>query len=144
MPEESKSSIKGACLCGKVAYEIDGQISKIWLCHCSKCRRATGSAFHSSAVCRPDKFRWLRGEEEISEYENSPGYKVRFCRHCGSPVPSFLEENQAMFLHVGALDGEFISKLSHHIFVGSKAEWFELHDELPKHAEHVGKGEGSH
>ena len=138
--EGGNAPLTGSCLCRKVAFEIDGRISKIWLCHCSKCRKSTGSAFHSSAICRVDQFRWVQGEEEISTYENTPGYVVRFCRNCGSPVPSYLSDYDAVFLHVGTLDGPLSGELGHHIFVGSKASWFDLHDALPKYDEHVEPG----
>ena len=126
----------GECLCGQVKYEIDGKISPIWLCHCSKCRRSTGSAFHASAVCRPEDFRWLSGADAVTEYEDSPGYKTRFCSRCGSPVPSHLEQRGSVFLHVGGLDGDPGRSVSHHIFVASKAPWYEICDEHPQHDEH--------
>jgi hypothetical protein len=120
-----------------VRYEIEGKISPIWLCHCSKCRRSTGSAFHSSAICRPEQFRWLAGEEGIREYEDSPGYRTRFCGRCGSPVPSALNDRGVIFLHAGGLDGDVGRKVVHHIFVGSKAPWFEISDALPQFDEHA-------
>jgi len=126
----------GECLCGDIRYEIDGKISPIWLCHCSKCRRSTGSAFHSSAVVPPNEFRWVAGEDSIKEYEDTPGYKVRFCGRCGSPVPSFLEDFGLFFIHVGGLDGDPGREIVHHIFVGSKAPWYEIHDDHPQHEEH--------
>lgn len=131
-----KSTTTGGCLCGDVKYEIDGSISPIWLCHCSKCRRRTGSAFHASAVCSPDLFRWVSGEDSIQEYEDTPGYKVRFCPRCGSPVPSYLEQFGLVFLHVGALDGDPGRQIDHHIFVGSKAPWFAITDGHPQYHEH--------
>ena len=128
--------VSGKCLCGAVRYEIEGSISPIWLCHCSKCRRATGSAFHASAVCRPEQFRWLQGEDEIAEYADTPGYKTRFCRTCGSPVPSYLEDFGMVFLHAGGLDGDPGRGVVHHIFVGSKAPWYEILDGQPQYEEH--------
>ncbi len=95
--------ISGVCLCGDVRYEIEGRISPIWLCHCSKCRRANGAAFHAGAVCSPNQFRWVSGEDAIAEYENTKTYIVRFCRRCGSPAPSYLEEFDSVFLHAGGL-----------------------------------------
>jgi hypothetical protein len=143
---EEKGMIEGGCLCGRVRYEIDGRISRTWLCHCQKCRKTTGSAFHASAVCRPDQFRLTKGEDEIAAYEDTPGYRVRFCRTCGSPAPSYLENHGLVFLHVGTLEGDPDTVISHHIFVGSKAPWFEIRDELPAHHEHApgggGEGEG--
>jgi len=128
--------VSGKCLCGAVRYEIDGGISPIWLCHCSKCRRATGSAFHASAVCRPDQFRWLQGEDAIAEYADTPRYTTRFCRICGSPVPSFLADFDLMFLHAGGLDDDCGREIVHHIFVGSKAPWYEIRDECPQYQGH--------
>jgi len=127
---------RGACLCGAVSYEIEGEISPIWLCHCGKCRRSTGSAFHASAVCSPEAFRWITGEESICEYEDTPDYKTRFCGRCGSPVPSHLESYGLMFLHAGALADDHGREIVHHIFVGSKAPWFEINDGHPQYPEH--------
>jgi hypothetical protein len=132
--EESKTT--GHCLCGDVKYEIEGKVSPVWLCHCSKCRRHTGSAFHASAVCSPDVFRWISGSDRVSEYEDTPGYKVRFCTRCGSPVPSYLEDHGLVFLHVGGLDGDPERRITHHIFVGSKAPWYEINDDCPQYDEH--------
>lgn len=128
--------LTGQCLCGDVRYEIDGKISPIWLCHCGKCRRSSGSAFHSSAVCRPEQFRWLQGEDSIREYVESPTYKTRFCGRCGSPVPALLEDFGRVFLHAGGLNEDTGRRVVHHIFVGSKAQWFEITDDLPQHDEH--------
>ena len=128
--------ISGRCLCGDLVYEIEGKISPIWLCHCSKCRRSTGSAFHASAVCRPEQLRWVRGEDGVREYEDTPGYKVRFCGRCGSPAPAYLEAQGLVFLHAGCLDGDPGRRVVHHIFVGSKAPWFEIADDLPRYEAH--------
>jgi hypothetical protein len=127
---------KGACLCGDVSYEIEGKISPIWLCHCSKCRRSTGSAFHASAICGVDKFRFLGGEEQIREYQDSPGYNTRFCGRCGSPVPQQLRGTELVYLHVGALEGDPERTVHHHIFTASKAPWFEITDECPQFEDH--------
>ena len=124
--------ISGSCLCGQVRYEIEGKISPIWLCHCSKCRRRTGSAFHASAICGADNFHWRAGEELTREYEDTPDYISRFCGRCGSPVPQQLRGTDLVFLHVGALDGDPEREVVHHIFTGSKAPWYEISDDLPQ------------
>ena len=126
----------GNCLCGEVKYEIDGKISPIWLCHCSKCRRQTGSAFHASAVCRPDQFRWVSGVDSIAEYEDTPSYTVRFCKKCGSPVPSPSDDRELVFLHAGGLNEDPGREIAHHIFVGSKAPWFDVLDAKAQYEEH--------
>ena len=126
----------GGCLCGAVRFEIDGRISSIWYCHCSKCRKTTGSAFHPAAMCRKSSFRWVSGERSISEYRTESGYHTRFCSRCGSSVPAVLE-NGSVVLSVGSLDGNPGSRAVRHIFVGSKAPWFEIHGELPQFEGHV-------
>ena len=126
----------GSCLCGAVRYEITGRISPIILCHCSKCRKATGSAFHSGSLCRPTKFRWASGQDRITTFSTPSGYTTHFCSTCGSPVPSPPNADGYVVLPTGALDQDPGSRAWAHIFVGSKAPWFEITDELPKFPEH--------
>jgi len=124
-----------------VRYEIEGRISPIWLCHCSKCRRANGSAFHASAVCGADRFRFTHGEAGVREYEDTPGYRTRFCGRCGSPVPQRLAGTDWIFLHAGALDGDMGMGVDHHIFTDSKASWFEIPEDAACYPEHKPRGE---
>ena len=78
--------ITGKCLCGKVRYEINARLGPIVYCHCSMCRRATGSAFATNASVRANEFRVVAGSELISEYESSPSNIRAFCSRCGSPL----------------------------------------------------------
>ena len=87
-------------------------------------------------MCKTDEFRWLSGEEGIRKYEDTPGYRVQFCGRCGSPVPSHLEQYDAVFLHVGGLNEDPRRRISHHIFVDSKAPWYEIDDDHPQFEEH--------
>ena len=128
--------VSGSCLCGAVAYEIDGRISPIVLCHCSKCRRANGSAFHSGAMCHKTRFRWTRGADAFTVYRSESGYETRFCRVCGSPVPWVQPHTEYVILHAGALQQDPGSRPLCHIFVASKAPWFEIADHLPRYEEH--------
>jgi len=127
----------GSCLCGDVRYEIDGRVSAIWYCHCSKCRKVTGSAFHAAALCRRSGFRWVAGEALISEYRTASGYHVHFCSRCGSPLPAVLDDGSSVVISAGGLDGDPGSRPVRHIFVGSKAPWFEICDGLPQFDAHV-------
>jgi hypothetical protein len=135
--------VTGSCLCGAVRYEIVGRISPIALCHCSKCRKANGSAFHAGALCRKTRFRWTSGEYAVGAYATASGYETRFCRRCGSPVPLLQPESEYAVLPTGALDQDPGSRPVHHIFVGSKAPWFEITDGLPQFAEHAAQSAAS-
>lgn len=127
--------VTGRCLCGDVAYEVEGKVSPIWLCHCSKCRRASGSAFHAATICRPEDFRFTQGESGIRTYQDTPGHVVHFCGRCGSPVPCHMEEYGFVMLHAGGLDGDLGRKVDHHIFTGSKASWYDIEDGRPQFEE---------
>ena len=82
----------GRCFCGGVSFELDGPTSNIELCHCTRCQRATGSAFSAEFRVRAENFRWLGGEELISHCDapilrEPPAYRRSFCSRCGSLVP---------------------------------------------------------
>jgi hypothetical protein len=79
---------QGSCLCGTVRYEITGEIGPISLCHCSRCRKANGSAFLAAAQIPASEFKVVAGNESLGDFESSPGVHRLFCRNCGSPINS--------------------------------------------------------
>lgn len=126
----------GSCLCGSVQYELRGALGDIVLCHCSKCRKATGSAFGSVAVVRRDELHLISGTATLGEFESSPGVVRVFCRQCGSPLFSKRPTQPDVFrLRIGTLDTPLHAKPAMHIFAGSKATWFEIGDDAPQYAE---------
>ncbi len=127
---------KGSCLCGAVRYEIEGELGPIYLCHCSRCRKASGSAFASNSPVKTEDFRVIAGHEVLTEFESSPGVFRAFCRGCGSPIYSKRHAAPGMVrIRIGTLDTPVSSKPLAHIFVASKAEWFEIHDQISQHAD---------
>lgn len=132
-------SIQGRCLCGGVRYEIDGPLTEVDNCHCSMCRRFHGAAFATYAKVSADNFRWLTGQDLVTIYENSPGSGWAFCRVCGSSlgVPS---HGKLGDIALGALDSDPGVRPTAHIFVGSKAKWFQITDALPQHDERPPRG----
>ncbi|MFZ9037636.1 MAG: GFA family protein, partial [Gammaproteobacteria bacterium] len=78
--------IKGACLCGRVRYQVTGPFDEFHLCHCSQCRRSTGSAHAANIFTSADRLDWLAGEELIKRYTpDAPDVISKcFCTHCGS------------------------------------------------------------
>src|SRR4029434_5481154 len=84
--EKEDLMLNGSCLCGGVKYEIDGELSAVTNCHCSLCRKTSGSAFASGATISAASFRFLSGEDLLREWESSPGYHRVFCGRCGSPI----------------------------------------------------------
>jgi hypothetical protein len=124
--------ITGACLCGGVAWRLDGAIELINYCHCTMCRRIHGAAFGVFAHARARDFRWLCGATSIKHYESSPGVFRCFCPNCGSSVP--VVEADEVCIPAGGIDGDPGVRPSVHIFVASKAPWHEITDTLPRHA----------
>ena len=128
---------QGTCLCGAVAFEAD-QIMDFRYCQCSRCRKATGSAFASNIFVKPEGFRWQRGEDQISKYKvpTAQRFLNAFCRNCGSRVPQTIAALGLILIPAGTLDTDPGARPRCHIFVGSKAPWHEITDNLPHHQEY--------
>ena len=127
---------RGSCLCGGVRYEYTGDFGQFVYCHCSKCRKAQGSAFASNAPVEEAKFRLLQGAELLKAYASSPGKQRVFCGNCGSPLYSRADALPGVLrLRMGSLDTPAGSKPQAHIFAASRAEWYDILDGLPQHAE---------
>jgi len=126
--------LRGSCLCGKIQYEVRGPLGPAVYCHCSQCRKASGSSFATNASISVDQFRITRGAELLREHESSEGAKRCFCSECGSPIIKRYESSpDSVRLRLGTLDSDPGAKPVAHIFVGSKAPWVELTDDLPQH-----------
>ncbi|HWM88202.1 MAG TPA: GFA family protein [Kofleriaceae bacterium] len=132
----------GQCFCGGVAFEFDGPVSNIEFCHCTRCQRATGSAFSAEFRVRAEDFRWLRGQELISHCDapvlrEPPGYRRAFCKNCGSQVPIGFPGNPVIAIPTGLVDGPIPARAIDHIWVSKKASWLDLSEigALPQYDE---------
>jgi hypothetical protein len=129
--------MKGKCLCGAVEFELSGEIPNLYQCHCSLCRRVTGSSANAAFRIGADQFHWIRGEQRISEYVTDTGFKSHFCGACGSPLPNLTGGDSAYWVPVGLLEDSAEIELVAHLFVGSRATWdivadgAEHFDEMP-------------
>ena len=124
--------LSGSCLCGRVRYEIDGPMQVMGFCHCENCRKFTGSAFSAGGRIAAQSFRWVEGEEWVQRYESSPGIHRCFCRHCGSSLVSMPDGMPHVGVYSGTLDADPEIHPALHLFVKSKAPWFEITDDLPR------------
>ena len=127
---------KGQCNCGAVRFEIDGEIADVYVCHCSICRRATGSNGIAVVVVPNDRLRWVQGREQVAMW-SKPGadWQTWFCRTCGSPVPG-QNDPARMFVPAGSItEGGDAFRVAHHVWVGSKAVWDEIGDAGKQHPE---------
>lgn len=125
--------IRGSCLCGAVLYEIAGGVRNMTHCHCSMCRKAHGAAFATYAEIRSRDIRFIQGQELISRYQSSDKAQRSFCSRCGSNLLFEPKENpDEAWVAVGGFDSDTKERPSLHIYVDSKASWFEITDGLPE------------
>ena len=127
----------GRCLCNRVAYVIKGHLGIFQYCHCSRCRKFTGSAFAANLLVSPEDFQWLRGEEHVSRYEveEAKHFATSFCQHCGSSLPWLGKSGKAVVVPAGSLDGDPEIRPFQNIFWDSRAVWYAEPSTLPKHDE---------
>ena len=126
--------IRGSCLCGSVRYEVRGSIGRVNHCHCTMCRKAHGAAFATYGRVNSDDFVLESGENDIGRYQSSPDVTRTFCIKCGSSLQFIVTERpQISWLALGTLDDDPGVRPSVHIFVGSKAPWLDITDDLPQH-----------
>jgi len=121
---------QASCLCGAITWELDGPFEWMSHCHCSRCRKAHGSAFATYVGGPAAGFR-LRGGEHVARWESSPGFFRCFCERCGAVVPGAASGRQ-IFVPAGNLAGDPGIRPRAHIFVASKAPWYEIRDTLPQ------------
>ena len=130
-------NLRGSCLCNRVTYEISGELTDVLNCHCSMCRKLHSSAFRTRAKVSAGDWKTLTGEEFIKFYESSPGERKGFCSECGSSLFTKFDANpNVLGFPLGTLDTDPKVKAMRHVFVGSKAPWFAITDNLPQHEEY--------
>ena len=127
-------TIKGGCLCGGVAYQVTGKLIDADHCHCSMCRRQHGAAFATYAQVDPGDFRWGSGQALVKVYETPGGAGWCFCRECGSSLAG-TRDGEVNSITLGTVEGDPGIRPWAHIFVGSKARWYDIGDELPQFEE---------
>jgi hypothetical protein len=126
--------ISGGCLCGGVRYEISGPFIRASYCHCSRCRRHSGSAFGTQGRVRREHFHLVQGEELVRVYRPENGAVKAFCSVCGSSLfGGSWPEGPEVTVRLGTVDGDPGIRPQFHTFVGSKAPWYEILDVLPRY-----------
>src|SRR5690606_16582436 len=103
-------------------------------CHCSMCRKHHGAAFATFVGAPHAAFRWISGKDDVARYPSSDHGTRGYCRRCGSVAPLEMPEAGAAFLPAGNLTGDPGIRPQSHMFVGSKASWYTIADDLPQHA----------
>jgi hypothetical protein len=138
-PDGSKISTRvlaGKCRCGAVRYEVLDEFLSAANCHCSECRAATGSAFKAFAGIEKEKLTITEGfDEDVAVFGEEQLNDTR-CAACGSFLFSVVRDGAYVHVAMGSLVDAPTIRPTEHIFVGSKAPWFEITDDLPQHDEY--------
>jgi len=127
--------LRGSCSCGGVRFEIHGRVSPIGMCHCSLCRKASGTASNAVLLTADRSLRWTQGRDRTRTWERPSGWGVTFCDTCGSPLPRRHPSGKVWWIPAGLLDDDPGVAVAQHIFVASKAPWDEIAGDAPRHEE---------
>ena len=123
----------GHCLCKQVRFEFDTQPTDVSICHCSLCRRMTGTAFGVYVKVPALNLTIASGAEQITAYNVTDKLSMCSCRGCGSYLyAKHSDYSDFVYVCLGAVDDHGDIHPGYHEFVGSKAGWFEIHDSLPQ------------
>lgn len=133
----SAKCVAGSCLCGEVSYKISGNLGIFQYCHCSRCRKFTGSAHAANLFVAIDEFEWLKGEALVGTYSpvDTKYFATAFCKSCGSSLPWHSKGGKAVIVPAGTLDEHPEIEPFQNIFCGSKASWFKSSSDLPDYQE---------
>jgi hypothetical protein len=130
-------SFKGSCLCGAVSYQFHGPEYVFQYCHCSRCRKFTGSAHATNIIVAPDQFEWLTGADQLGRFEHPEAkhFATCFCRQCGSSLPWKAQTGGAVVIPAGTLDEDPEIRPSQNIFWKDRVAWREAVESLPHYDE---------
>ena len=124
--------LTGQCLCRAVTYAVADAFHYAMFCHCSNCRRATGSAFKPFAGIPREKLSIVQGKQHVKDYGGDGNFDAH-CRECGSLLYSVVRDGKYVHVAMGTLIEEPSIRPDKHIFVGSKAGWHDITDDLPQY-----------
>ena len=131
--------LAGKCFCGTVHSAVADEFHYAMNCHCSNCRRTTGSAFKPFAGIERAKLRLTQGDDGLLVYGDDKANDTH-CRRCGSLLYSVVRDGAFVHVALGTLVDDPTIRPTKHIFVGSKAPWFTITDDLPQYEEHAVAG----
>ena len=126
----------GRCQCACVVFEFFAEPTDASFCHCSVCRKLSGSAFAAYIEVATGDLRVTAGSGSIRRYDVTARLTKKFCETCGTPM--FTEHSafpQFTYVSLGVLDDDEGVVPEYHQFTGSKAQWYAITDGLPQYEE---------
>ena len=124
---------RGSCQCGTITFTVSGPFDSFFLCHCSRCRKDTGSAHAANLFSSTAVLEWVSGADSVRTYRvPGTGHEKSFCIGCGAAVPIIQMNGQLLVVPAGSLDTEIAIAPTGHICVGDAAEWDEQLSQAPR------------
>lgn len=125
--------LSGSCLCGSVAYEVAQPFEHFLLCHCTRCRKASGTAHAANAVVAPAAFAWTRGEEHVRRYDlpTAQSFSSGFCGQCGAPMPHLTRSGRYVIIPAGSFDEAPEQTPTVQAHWSSRAPWYRHGGDIP-------------
>lgn len=121
---DGQDGIAGSCLCGAVRFRIDGAFDAFFLCHCSRCRKDTGSAHGANLFSQDARIAWLSGRDRVRTYRvPDTRHEHSFCSLCGSSLPRDGADGMPLVVPAGSLDDAPGIAPTAHICLADRADW---------------------
>src|SRR5262245_28268844 len=135
----TRATLRGSCLCGAVKYEVSGEPTRFFHCHCSRCRKSTGTGHASNLFLQPAVLKWLSGEQQVRMFKvpEAKRFTNCFCVGCGSRLPRQVKDTDVVIVPCGSLDDEAPIRPQARIFSGSRVSWSCAGDGLPVYQENA-------
>jgi hypothetical protein len=126
----------GQCYCARIRYEFSGDPTDVSCCHCSICRRLTGTAFGTYVGVSDKNLRIVKGAGNLAHYDATRKLTTQFCTTCGANLfTTHLDFPGKTYISLGTLIDDSGIVPECHQFVGSKAKWHQISDSLPQFQE---------
>ena len=127
--------LRGSCVCGRVTFEVAGPFTHFYTCHCSRCRKITGSSHAANLFAASGSVRWLSGEDLVTSFalDTASYFNAAFCSVCGSHVPRHARSGDFEIVPAGSLDDPPPIAPDRAIFWDDRAPWFEASCETPRY-----------
>ncbi|SMO68180.1 GFA family protein [Ruegeria faecimaris] len=123
----------GSCLCGSVAFKIEGDLPAASACHCGQCRKQSGHVWASTSAHQDDIT--FTASDTLSWFRASDIARRGFCNACGSYLFWQHKDEDRIAIAMGALDAPTGLTLARHIFVADKGDYYDITDDLPQEAQ---------
>ncbi len=134
---EQLEVLTGSCLCGAVSFGVRSPFLRFAYCHCSRCRKATGTGHATNLYCSPERFSWREGQHLVVRYDlpSARSFSTVFCSKCGSPLPHHTRSGREVVVPAGSLDTQPKQQPEASIFSASAVSWSVQGENVPCFAE---------